>query len=98
MTEYNFLADLLDTFQSMDNAMKALALLIPPAFVLCLLGLLLRHRATLRAIEKGDSGQNALLLKDLYDRIEYLRSASLPVDEREPMYLEPMPTAHRRRE
>src|SRR5262245_61607170 len=48
MDGYHFWADLLDTFQSAPNWIKALwvalCLLIPPGFVLALIALVLRYR------------------------------------------------------
>lgn len=44
MDDYNFLADLLATFRASPDVIKALWLIIPPGFVLCLLKLLLRWR------------------------------------------------------
>ncbi len=56
MDPYHFRADLLDTFQSAPDAIKALALIVPPlAFVVFGLGLaalLLHHRRADRQIER----------------------------------------------
>ena len=43
MEDYNLWADLLDTFQSSADWIKALWLVIPPAFVLALVGLIRRR-------------------------------------------------------
>jgi hypothetical protein len=48
MTKYNFIADLLDTFQSSPDWIKALWLLIPPGFLLALIALLTRLRTGIR--------------------------------------------------
>lgn len=40
MESYNFWADLLDTYQSLSDWIKALWLLVPPAFVLGLVAIL----------------------------------------------------------
>ena len=45
MDSYNFLADLLDTYQSMPDVIKALWVVVPPAFVLGLVALLRRPEA-----------------------------------------------------
>ena len=45
MEDYNFWADLLDTFQSSADWIKALWLAIPPAFVLALIWLFRRRMA-----------------------------------------------------
>lgn len=44
MDDYNFLADLLDTFQSSSDYIKTVIILTPPAFILGLLYLVLRYR------------------------------------------------------
>ncbi|MEM5470777.1 hypothetical protein WNZ14_03480 [Hoeflea sp. AS60] len=45
MEDYNFWADLLDTYQSSPDWIKALWIIIPPTFLLCLVGLMRpRHR------------------------------------------------------
>lgn len=44
MNDYNFWADLLDTFQSSPDWIKALWLLIPPCFLLALIRILVRYR------------------------------------------------------
>jgi hypothetical protein len=96
MSDYNFLADLLDTFQSMDDWLKALALLIPPGFALGLVGLFLRHRATIRAIEAGRTGEFMPTAHDVFDRVDYLRSSAIPFDESEDILAEPLVTLRRR--
>ncbi|MFK5978884.1 MAG: hypothetical protein QM488_08370 [Rhizobiaceae bacterium] len=44
MQDYNFWADLLDTYQSLSIWTKSLWLIVPPAFLLALLTIILRHR------------------------------------------------------
>ena len=44
MDDYNFLADLLDTFQSSSDYIKTVIILTPPVFVLGIVHLLTRHR------------------------------------------------------
>ncbi len=51
MEDYNFWADLLDTFQSSADWIKALWLLIPPAFVLALIWLFRRRVARTDAVD-----------------------------------------------
>ncbi len=97
MNDYNFWADLLDTFQSMDDWLKALALLIPPGFVLVVLGLFLRHRATMRAIETGRTAGFMWPAQEVFDRVDYLRNSALPFDEGEEIATSPL-VAIRRRE
>ena len=48
MENYNFWADLLDTYQSSADWIKALWLIVPPAFVLGLVALLLHYRLASR--------------------------------------------------
>ncbi|OXT02384.1 hypothetical protein B7H23_05660 [Notoacmeibacter marinus] len=59
MDDYNFRADLLDTFQSAPDAIKALMLILPLAFALGLLGLLLHHRRAARRMERQDAMERA---------------------------------------
>jgi len=51
MEDYNFWADLLDTFQSSADWIKALWLTIPPGFVLALIWLFRRRMAPADALE-----------------------------------------------
>ena len=44
MDDYNFWADLFDTYQSTADWVKALWLIAPPAFLLGLIALILRYR------------------------------------------------------
>ncbi|WP_288191729.1 hypothetical protein [uncultured Phyllobacterium sp.] len=57
MDNYNFWSDLLDTFQSSPDWIKALRLLIPPAFVLGLVALTLRFRIESRKVERRFDGE-----------------------------------------
>lgn len=53
MNEYNFWRDLLDTFQSSTDWIKALWLIIPPLFLLALFRMAMRFRLSrLKAIQK----------------------------------------------
>lgn len=58
MDDYNFFADLLDTFQSSSDYIKTVIVLTPPVFVLGIAHLLTRHR--LRAIRGEDANFVAL--------------------------------------
>lgn len=49
MDNYNIWADLLDTFQSPPDWIKALCLIVPPAFLLALAALLTRRTTSHRA-------------------------------------------------
>ena len=57
MEEYNFWRDLFDTFQSLSDWIKALWLIVLPAFVLGLIALILRHRVAVKAIEHAIRGE-----------------------------------------
>ena len=56
MEDYNFWQDFFDTYQSLSDVVKALWLLVPPAFLLGLVALLLRHRVAQREAEHGGRG------------------------------------------
>ncbi|MFS8121868.1 hypothetical protein QD336_05550 [Rhizobium sp. BR 250] len=51
MNDCNFWADLLDTFQSSPDWIKALWLLIPPCFLLALIKILTRYRLVSKQIK-----------------------------------------------
>ncbi len=57
MTDYNFWAHLLDTFQSSPDLIKAIWLIIPPAFVLGLLAMTMRFRIESKRADKGLDGE-----------------------------------------
>ncbi|MUZ95804.1 protein kinase [Agrobacterium vitis] len=48
MADYNVWADIFDTWQSMADWVKALAIITPPVFAMGVLALLLRYRLALR--------------------------------------------------
>ncbi|MDQ0456104.1 hypothetical protein [Rhizobium paknamense] len=50
--EYSFLADLLATYRASPDLVKALWLLIPPAFTLGVLALLLRYRLRVKSVQQ----------------------------------------------
>jgi predicted nucleic acid-binding protein len=54
MDDYNFLPDLLDTFQSSSDYIKTVIILTPPAFVLGVVHLLTRHRRHTTKSENAD--------------------------------------------
>jgi hypothetical protein len=57
--DYNFWKDFFDTYQSLSDVLKALWLVVPPAFLLGLIALVMRYRlAAKRAIEP-DTGSLA---------------------------------------
>ncbi len=57
MTDYNFWADLLDTFKSSPDWIKALWLTIPPGFLLALVAMLMRYRIAGRRTETAQGGE-----------------------------------------
>lgn len=57
MNDYNFWSDLLDTFQSSPDWIKALWLLIPPGFLLGLVALMLRFRIAARQMDQSPKGE-----------------------------------------
>jgi hypothetical protein len=56
MEDYHFWQDFFDTYQSLSNWTKALWLIVPPAFVLGLIALILRHRVAVKEAEHGLRG------------------------------------------
>ena len=56
MDGYNFWQDFFDTYQSLSDGTKALWLIVPAAFVLGLIALILRHRIAVRETEHGLRG------------------------------------------
>ncbi|VVT02573.1 hypothetical protein [Hoeflea sp. EC-HK425] len=58
MDDYNFLADLLDTFQSSSDYIKTVIILTPTVFVLGIIHLLTRHRR--RSADRADADFIAL--------------------------------------
>ena len=57
MADYNFWMDLLDTFQSSPNWIKAVWLLIPPGFLLALIAMLMRYRIASKRAGKALDGE-----------------------------------------
>ena len=63
MDDYNFWQDFFDTYQSLSDPTKALWLIVPPAFVLGLIALVLRHRVAVRQVETGLRGDLAYTIR-----------------------------------
>lgn len=57
MTEYNFISDFLDTFQSSPNWIKALWLLIPPGFLLGLIAMVMRFSIAKTQVPPKEQGE-----------------------------------------
>jgi len=86
MDGYNFWQDFFDTYQSLSNSTKALWLIVPPAFVLGLIALVLRHRVAVRQAETGMRGDLVYTIhRDGDDKLHvYRHGAAL---DREPALL-----------
>ncbi len=56
MEDYNFWQDFFDTYQSLSDGTKALWLIVPAAFLLGLVALILRHRVAVRQAESSLRG------------------------------------------
>lgn len=59
MEDYNFWQDLFDTYQSLSDWMKLAWLVVPPAFLLGLIALILRFRLTSK--ERSDATDGELI-------------------------------------
>ncbi len=83
MEDHPFWQDFFDTYQSLSNGTKALWLIAPPAFVLGLIALILRHRVEVRKVENGMRGDLAYTIhRDDNDQLHVYRHGSAL--EREP--------------
>jgi hypothetical protein len=86
MDDYHFWQDFFDTYQSLSNWTKALWLIVPPAFVLGLIALILRHRVAVKEAEHGLRGDLVYTIhQDGDDKLHvYRHGAAL---DREPALL-----------
>lgn len=85
MNDYNFWSDLLDTFQSSPDWIKALWLLIPPGFLLGLVALMLRFRIAAKQMEQSPKGE---LIYSIHRDAGQLRVVShIPVVDGNPSLL-----------
>ncbi len=57
MEDYNFWADLFDTYQSLPDWIKALWLIVPPAFLLGLFALVMLYRLVSKEVDKAVAGE-----------------------------------------
>jgi len=86
MEDYNFWQDFFDTYQSLSDPTKALWLIVPPAFVLGLIALVLRHRVAVKQAESGMRGDLVYTIhRDGDDKLRVYRHG--PALEREPALL-----------
>ncbi len=86
MDDYHFWQDFFETYQSLSNWTKALWLIVPPAFVLGLIALILRHRVAVKEAEHGLRGDLVYTIhQDGDDKLHvYRHGAAL---DREPALL-----------
>ena len=86
MDGYNFWQDFFDTYQSLSDGTKALWLIVPPAFLLGLMALVMRHRVAVRQAETGMRGDLVYTIhRDGDDKLHvYRHGAAL---DREPALL-----------
>ncbi|MFJ7352920.1 hypothetical protein ACIQWS_02025 [Phyllobacterium sp. NPDC097923] len=92
MDNYNFWSDLLDTFQSSPDWIKAVWLLIPPGFLLGLVALTMRFRIAARQLNQGPKGE---LIYSIHRDAGQLRVVShIPLAEGNPglLVLDPSPS------
>lgn len=93
MNDYNFSSDLLDTFQSSPDWIKALWLLIPPGILLGLVALAMRFRIAARQMDHGPKGE--LIYSIHRDTRNQLHVVShIPVADSNPALLLLDPSAH----
>lgn len=86
MDGYNFWQDVFDTYQSLSDPTKALWLIVPAAFVLGLIALILRHRVAVRHAENSLRGDLVYTIhRDGDDQLHVYRHG--PALEREPALL-----------
>ncbi|MGI9402883.1 MAG: hypothetical protein ACR2OF_00030 [Hyphomicrobium sp.] len=74
MDDYHFWQDFFDTYQSLSNGTKALWLIVPPAFLLGLIALILRHRVAVKDAENGMRGDLVYTIhRDADDQLHVYR-------------------------
>lgn len=82
MENYSFWQDFFDTYQSLSDGMKALWLIVPPAFLLALAALVLRHRVDGRRADAARAGRLIYSIhRDEEDRLHILSHAPRFDDE-----------------
>ena len=92
MNDYNFWSDLLDTFQSSPDWIKALWLLIPPGFLLGLVALMLRFRIAAKQLNQGPKGELIYSIhRDIRNQLHVV--SHIPVTDGDPalLVLDPSP-------
>lgn len=96
MGDYNFWADLLDTFQSSPDWIKALWLLIPPGFLLALIAMLMHYRIAGKRADDTLDGELVYLLRRSVDGQLHIVSHAPQLDGNPaPMLLDPPRDQHR---
>lgn len=74
MEDYNFWQDFFDTYQSLPDWMKALWLIVPPAFLLGLIALIMRYRIASRQVDNAITGDLVYTIhRDGSDRMRIYR-------------------------
>ena len=74
MDDYNFWQDFFDTYQSLSNWTKALWLIVPPAFVLGLIALILHTRVAVKEAETVQRGDLVYTIhRDVNDKLHVYR-------------------------
>ncbi len=86
MEDYNFWQDFFDTDQSLSDPTKALWLIVPAAFLLGLIALIMRHRVAVKDAENAMRGDLVYTIhRDGDDKLHvYRHGAAL---DREPALL-----------
>jgi hypothetical protein len=83
MEDYNFWQDFFDTYQSLSDGTKALWLIVPAAFVLGLIALVMRHRVAVKEAGHGLRGDLVYTIhRDGDDKLHVYRHG--PALDREP--------------
>jgi len=86
MENYNFWQDFFDTYQSLSDWTKALWLIVPPAFLLGLVALVLRFRLDSKRADHGIDGELIYSIRrDDKNRFHIFRHG--PTSEHEPALL-----------
>jgi len=96
MEDYNFWKDFFDTYQSFPDWMKALWLVVPPAFALGLLALAMRYRVALKQADCGTGGTLVYTIhRDDFDQLRIYRHNQETGQNPPVLLLPPSDSAHR---
>lgn len=86
MTDYNFWADLLDTFQSSPDWIKALWLLVPPCFLLGLIVLMMRFLIGGK-VEKSQHGELVYSIHQDRNKLLHVVSHTANLEDRPVLFM-----------